>query len=59
MIHPAANEASIRHLAARLERAEIELAIVVGNLAWKDTVIAELEQRVAQHEDLKLTQPSD
>jgi hypothetical protein len=44
VIHPAANEAAIRHLAARLNRAEIELAQAVGNLALKDALIAELQK---------------
>jgi hypothetical protein len=44
VIHPVANEAALRHLAARLNRAELELAQAVGNLALKDALIAELQK---------------
>jgi hypothetical protein len=53
VIHPAANEASLRHLAARLHRAELELAQAVGNLAWKDALIAERDARIAELEQPK------
>jgi hypothetical protein len=50
VIHPAANEASLRHLAARLNRAELELAQAVGNLSLKDLRLAEQAARIADLE---------
>lgn len=46
MIHPAANEAALRHLNAQLARVNLDLAVSVGNLAWKDAIIKELEAKL-------------
>lgn len=46
-VHPAASEAAIRHLNQLLAKANLDLAVAVGNLAWKDAVIAGLEAQLA------------
>lgn len=57
-VHAAANEAAIRHLNARLGVANLDLAVAVGNLAWKDALIADLRAQIAALE-AELTQAAE
>lgn len=49
-VHPAANEAGMKHLHAKLSRLELEHAVAVGNLAWKNATIAERDAQIADLE---------
>lgn len=48
MIHPAANEAALRHLNAQLARVNLDLAVALGNLAWQNVLLAERDAEIAE-----------
>jgi hypothetical protein len=47
-VHPAANQAALEHLAGRLAKAELDLAVAVGNLAYKDVLLAESRAQIEE-----------
>lgn len=49
-VHADANEAALRHLANRHHDAELQWAIAVGNVAWKETVARQYRQRIDELE---------